>query len=378
MKKIILPFLLALQAHAGWDLNDVTYLMPLPQSLAEDSLLHMDDEALGGYLLHPNFLKQIPVLTLPMRAEEALKSLRVVAVRIDPCFPLPVPQACQRQVRLVWQPIELDRKQNVVTADAALHSFYILNDQQFYNLLRDISIWKSRNPSRTSGQALQVHPAWAKQGTHSPALLEFQQMLKHHIGMKNFFRVTGMFLRGAGNMWAFANYQIENGELRPQPIARLGGKRAQTFINLAIPSDHFDGGGMAPQPQGEDTLDFLMQQTNLPDSQSEELIMQSFKSLYKIENPRAYNPENMDCVSCHVAQPLKHAFFNKRPELNLRNAWMNIQYQNPQYNLENVSVHPNDTQIVRGLGYFGNDVVVSQRVINESAEVADWLNTYLR
>lgn len=378
MKKIILSLLLTLQAQAGWDLNDVTYLMPLPQAAAEDSLMHMDSEGLGGYLLHPNFLKQIPIMTLAMRPEEALKALRVVAVRIDPCFPLPVPQACQRQVRLIWQPLQLDRKQNIVTADAALHSFYILNDQQFYSLLKDISYWKSRYPSRTSGQALQVHPAWARTGTQSPALLAFQKMLQKHIGMQNFFRVTGMFLRGAGNMWAFANFEMENNELRPQPIARLGGKRAQTFINLAIPSDHFDGGGMAPQPQGQDTLDFLMQQTNLNDSQSEQMILQSFKSLYRIENPRTYNPENMDCVSCHVAQPLKYAFFTKRPELKLQNAWQDQQYQNSKYNLANLSVHPNDTQIIRGLGYFGSDVVVSQRVINESAEVADWLNTYLR
>lgn len=375
---ILLTLSFSVQSHARWDLNDVSYLLPLPKSFQEDRLLRMGSTAKGGYLLHPDFAKRLPALTLPMRPEELLKSLRVIAVRIDPCFPLPTPQSCERQVRLIWQPLELDRKQNIVTADAALHSFHRLSDAEFLALIKDISEWKSKHNFSTSKQALQVHPAWAKNGTNSPALYEFQNIILKHIGMSNFRRLTAMVLRGAGNMWAFISFEIRNGELAPQAIPRLNGKMSQTFINLAVPPDHFEGGGMSPKAQGEDTLDHLLQVPSNPDTENDLQILQNFKALYRMENPKFFNPENMDCVSCHITQPIKHAYFNRRPDLKLDTAWTHLQYQNSRYNLKNISPHLNDTQIIRAFGYFGKDVAISQRVINESADVADWLNSAFR
>lgn len=381
MKNLMIAALILFGASASfgrWDLNDVSYLMPLPTSPQVDTLLRMNQSARGGYLLHPAFLNQIPNLTLADRPEDMLATLRVVGVRIDPCFPLPTPQACQKQVRLIWQPVQVDRRQTVQSIDAALHSFYVLNDREFIALLRDIASWKSRHRFSTKGKPLQVHPAWAQHGVESPALIEFQDILRRHIGMYNFFRVTAMFLRGGGNMWAFASFELRNGELAPQPIPRLSGKKSQTFVNLALPSDHFESAGMAPKAQGEDLIDALLE---LPPTQgplSEAVIFKSFASLYKMENPRHFNPENLDCVSCHVAQPVKYVYFHKRPELKLSQVAREYQYFNPRYNMKNMSGNPRDSQIIRAFGYFGRDLAISQRVINESAEVADRLNHSLR
>ena len=363
-------FLVNSFAYAQWDLNDVSYLLPLPSSMQQDTLLRMTTQTSSGPLLNPDFASQIPPLTLPMRDHELVASLRVVAIRIDPCFPLPTPQNCQRQIRLVWQPLGLDRRQVVTTADAALHSFFRLSNEEFISLLTDIATWKRRYQFSTRGQPLTLHPAWQRPG----ALLDFQRIILRYVGPRNFTRVTAMFLRGAGNMWAFVSYELRNGKLTPQPIARLNGKTSQTFVNLAMPTQSFQGQGMVPKPDTDDTFDQLLHLPAQATVGTEEIIRQSFRSIYRTENPKIFNPENMDCVSCHITQPVKHFYFSKRPDLKLDQMWGQSQYLNSRYNLKNLSPDRHDTQIIRAFGYFGNKPVISQRVINESADVADFLN----
>ena len=56
------------------------------------------------------------------------------------------------------------------------------------------------------------------------------------------------------------------------------------------------------------------------------------------------------------------------------NQW---EYKNKKYNLDNISFRKLNTQQLRALGYMGTDLAISQRTINESAEVAEALNNYL-
>ena len=50
----------------------------------------------------------------------------------------------------------------------------------------------------------------------------------------------------------------------------------------------------------------------------------------------------------------------------------------PGVEKDNVTVEIRDnTLMIRGFGYFGKHTAISQRVINESAEVADAINAYL-
>ncbi len=85
----------------------------------------------------------------------------------------------------------------------------------------------------------------------------------------------------------------------------------------------------------------------------------------------------MDCVSCHVTQPGIHWVLNKRPELKVDQLWSSEIYRNAKYDLSNMSTEVWNTQMIRGLGYFGENLAISQRVVNESAEVADAINYYV-
>ncbi|WP_415062362.1 hypothetical protein [Bdellovibrio sp.] len=375
MKFVVsLLFFVSLQAQAAWDLNDVSYLLPLPTVVGGDALLGLEAPGKGGPLLEPILLGRVPILAIDMDREETYQALRVIAVRIDPCFPLPTPQSCQKQIRLVWQPLQEGRRRQTHAVDAALHSFYVLSDSEFANLLTDLEAWKTKYPVQTNFIPLQVHPAWAQQGDRSPALRDFQEIIKKYAGRANLTRVTAMVLRGAADMWAFAGFELRDGQLELFGVPRLKGRLAQSFVNVAVPSDHFAGGGMSPPPKGSDTFDNIVAESVRLGAGSEELIRQEVKAAYRIENPKNFSPENMDCVSCHVAQPAIQWVLRKRPELQVDQLWSSEIYKNAKYNLTNRSPEVWNTQMIRGLGYFGKNMAISQRVINESAEVADSIN----
>lgn len=373
---LLLLVLLSVKAQAFWNLNDVSYLMPLPSQIGEDQLLKMHSPARGGPLLNPAFIGTIPPLTPVLSEGDMARSLRVVAVRIDPCFPLPTPQSCQKQLRLVWQPLEVGFKKRVQTVDAALHSFYVLSDEDFDRLLADLSQWKSHHRLDTTGLSLQIHPAWATQGDQSPALLDFNRIVSKYAGHENLSRLTVMVLRGAGDMWAFAGFEVKNGQLQLLTVPRLE-RKSQAFINMAVPADHFDRGVISPLPGGEDTFSKVITNSENVRVGHEELLHKELRALHRIENPHIFNPENMDCVSCHVAQPARVWLENNRRDLALSSSWQQHAYKNPRHNLNNISPALKNTQIIRAFGYFGDSVAISQRVIHESAEVADTINRYL-
>lgn len=370
-----LSFFFSITAQAAWDLNDVSFLMPIPQKPLENSLLRMKTPARGGELLAERLVLKLPLLTLGMTQEEAIEALRVMAVRIDPCFPLPTPLSCQPQIRLVWQPLEVNRRNQTQTVDATFHSFHVLSTGEFESLLKELQLWQKKFPAKTEQLPLQIHPAWAAEGDKSHALVEFQEIITRYAGMGNLTRLTMMVLRGAGDMWAFAGFEMKAGELKMFPVPRLpNGQLSQGFVNMAVPADYFEGGGMSPIPSGPDTLNTIVADSRVLDATSEEVIRQEIKAAYRIENPKNFTPENMDCVSCHVAQPAIQWALKSRSHLNLDQLWAPEIYKNTKYDLSNVSEELPNTQMVRAFGYFGRSIAISQRVINESAEVADYLN----
>lgn len=373
---VLLLSALSSAAFAEWDLNDVSYLMPLPQSIHDDKLLKIDSVGKSGPMLPENLINKIPLLSFKQEREESNRLLRALAIRIDPCFPLPTPQSCQAQVRLVWQPLELSPRQQVRTIDAALHSFYVLTEEEFKSLLKDLEAWKKKNSINTRGLPLQIHPAWVE-GTEASSLAEFLSIIKKYIGLGNLTRITAMILRGNADMWAFAGFEVRENDIVMFPVARLGDRLSQAFVNLAVPADHFAGGGISPQPRGADTLNKITAESVLVETGEADTIIAEAQAVYRVENPHRYTPESMDCVSCHVARPALQWVLNKRPELKVDQIWNEEIYRNSKYNLDNVSPQLWNTQNIRAFGYFGKDISISQRAINESAEVADLVQAFV-
>jgi hypothetical protein len=376
---LLLVLMASVQVHAAsavWDLNDVSYLLPLPKTIGKDLHLTLDAPARGGSLLPSTIIQKMPLLALHQSKEQSIASLRVLAVRIDPCFPLPTPQACQRQMRLVWQPFETF-KGNIRSVDAALHSFYILSDDEFSSLLQDINAWKNKYPVNTSGLPLQVHPAWGVDGDQSPSLVEFQNIVTKYAGAQNLSRMTLMVLRGGGDMWTFAGFDFADGAMNQITIPRLN-RPSQAFVNFAIPTDHFQNAQIAPAIRsGGPMISTLIRNSDEIMTGNDQALKTEMQVLAQFENPHSFNPENLDCVSCHITQQVRNWAVKARADIQLAEVYSSIRYQNYKYNLSNITEHQLNTRDIRAFGYFNRDASISQRVINESAATADAVNLWI-
>jgi hypothetical protein len=127
-----------------------------------------------------------------------------------------------------------------------------------------------------------------------------------------------------------------------------------------------------PAPENDpDSLDSILRKSSNITSNDTATLRASSDSIYKIENPRLNSPETIDCVSCHVAQSARLWEQGHFPNLKLDQS--TFQYQST-FNLQNGSVSQRSTHLLRAFGYDGAEPAINQRVINESANVADTLN----
>ena len=355
-------------------------MLPLPKQIGSDHLLRVTDTGDQGLLLDPAFYERLPRLTGENTSSEIRDSLRALAVRIDPCFPADPPQVCLKQLRIVWQILRPNARGETETVDAALHSFYTLNDVQFNSLLTDLTIWKENLSSE--GLPLQIHPAWAKDLDNSPALFAFQNIVKKYAGTKTLTRVTVMSVRNLGQTWGFVGADILNGKTNVMKIPRINAN-SQIFINQALRSNYFLG-QITPMPGSinppktdliSDTINNIITDSNTLRTEHEDTLRDELKSIYHIENPKIFNPNTMDCVSCHAANSARTWTFQHRQDLDLNEIFKKYGYENLGFNLTNISAPSEaNTFIIRAFGYFLNKPALSQRVINESAEVAQTLN----
>lgn len=384
MKLLVLPFIFALPfmaqaAELSWGLNDVTYIMPLPKDATENGLLKLQSIGDKGPLIPEPMIMQLPFMDMQHEKNEINAMTRLMAARIDNCFPLPTPLACQKQIRLIWQPVK-GTSTDVTTIDAAFHSFYVLTDEEFKNLTTDLKAWKNKFKTTeldNAKEALDVHPFWRKDQDASPSLSEFNTIVTKYAGEKNLTRVTVMVLRRMNDVWAFLGAEVVDGKLVAGPIPRLEpNATSQFFFNQLVNDKGYTGALINPPPATKDSnlVDFVNRATSTAEF-SEAEVVSNLQSALAIENPHLFNPESMDCVNCHVAQAAREYLTAKLPAGIDQNLFSAFKYTNPKYNLENKSTQVFNTHQLRGVGYFGVDLAISQRVINESAVVAEWLSS---
>ncbi len=376
MFTLIYSFLFA-TAFAGMiqnlDLNDVSILLPLPGVTAWDSLPKAQTIGGKGVLLPETHYKSIPpLLGVPTNAI-LYSDFRVVAIRLDPCFhegALPV--RCKTQVRMVWQPLE-NRDEQTSTFDVSLHVFYELNEDEFKELLIQISQLKSSQTTTNDFLPLTVNPFLKKDGLTGNYYKKLSQIILKYVGEKNLSRITFMQLQGNGVVWDFGGFDFKDGEATVIAIPRVN-SRLQRFINTAtVPQPINFRGGMMPAPKSEENLNLLIRDSSQITAANEADIISAVRAAYRFENPSLHNPGTVDCVSCHVAQSVRIWSTRKFPEFNLESVNDKDTFKSDR-NITNQSPLQLQTNVVRAFGYFMNRPAVSQRTINESADVIKYIN----
>ncbi len=159
-KRVVLFLILGNLSSYGmptphWELNDVTYILPLEIALHHPLALK-GPEFIPPYsdLLQGRFVNETP---------EAYAQLRLVAFRIDPCFQEKSTDPCQHQIRAVWQPlteIQGTHGNQIRATDAAVHTFFTFHSDEFNRIVQALYTLKVKAKLKTARKPIQIHPGF--------------------------------------------------------------------------------------------------------------------------------------------------------------------------------------------------------------------------
>ncbi|HYP69131.1 MAG TPA: hypothetical protein VEP67_12890 [Thiobacillaceae bacterium] len=231
-----LPVLASLMACSAalpqWGMNDVTIIYPLPDHpAAASALIGPQEPGLGGPWLPQKLYARLPEINQGEGKNTTYRNLRVVAIRLDPCFRNE--GACLPQVRLVWQPINTANYGSstpvgqLEAKDASVHSFYTLESAAFQALMSDYERLKKLSGRDLSAEPLRVHPVIAEQGLAGPFAQGLRSLLGKYVGAKALWRITAMKTFVGGDQWAFLGFNVSDGTTQDVLIPRIRGATQQ-------------------------------------------------------------------------------------------------------------------------------------------------------
>jgi hypothetical protein len=323
-------------------------------------------------------------------ADAVFSDLHVVGVRIDPCFPGDG-SACRNQIRFVLQRVEEDGDL-VRVEDAAIHVFYEVARASFEVLAQALLEQKRAPGAVSTGGALRVHPALEAATLDSSYAASLERLLVGTAVQGTLTRVTFIARDGGGgkaNAWTFGGFDVDaKGALQAMdiPTARAvdgepppdSSPSEVLTINGVVKSVVIDSGNASldPGPTADDGR--ALARIFRPAGLSKEVLNAAYGAAVGLEDPTRHTAENTDCVSCHLATPSR--------------AWLDVNaagglaqpppegFRLPGFDLENsAKTTMSQTNAMRAFSYLesatGNpEPEISQRTINESASVADYIN----
>jgi hypothetical protein len=369
---LIFLFISNFASAASLSQTDVSILFPLPTGPVDNFLFEGTTRGAFGELLPRAVYDRMPTLGFES-ADATFQKLRVVGLRMDPCFVKPAPAVgCQAQVRMVWQPVEL-YSTKWFAGDIAVHTFYDLPEADFSRLVTRLEKLKSDYGSTVLDEVLTVNPLLKRFGLESAYAKELFAILLTQVGAKHLSQATFTQLSGSGNVWVFGGFIVNGTQITELPIPRIAGP-TQTFANnpsLLSPT-YFQFGSMSPEPRGADTFNLLIRDSRSISPADEPEVVESTMSAIRVENPKNHNASTMDCVSCHTAQAARIWATRQFPWLYLDPRGNQMRFQS-KFDLTNESLNQDHTKIVRNFGYDAVNPAISQRTINETAAVLERL-----
>lgn len=356
-------------ASSSWELSDFSILMPLPAKESANQLWPASAEGRGGALLPRKVYDQLPWLTTDHDRNWIYENLRVVGMRIDPCF-REGSGPCQKQIRLVWQPLEKTDGE-WAALDVAVHTFYSLGDADWVRVLSGLLELKARYPMEAN-LPLGVHPILKAQGMGGSYAKELSALLLSLCGTANLNRATAMTVGVEGSVWVFTGFDIEGGVMKRISIPRTDNQAQGFFVRLPA-GEEFEA-SLNPVPQGENAfLSLLADSVNAEKAMGEKTVAEAVRSSLRMLNPRFSNPGTVDCASCHAARAVPAWAEAHFPAWNWKTIFGELVFEGPG-NLKDTTPGTRRTNVLRAFGYFGRDPVVSARTVFETSLTLEQMN----
>ena len=345
---------------------DVTVLYPLPEAAQIDALLAPGSVGKGGPLVGKEVFAggTVPELdefaTLP-DDDARLASMRVVALRYDPCagvtMPPKVPGSCVPQLRLVFQSLDATAPPTRAR-DGAIHASYRLDAVAAADVERRLRAFRAERLSDPE-VPLGIPPRLAEEGPSGVLGAGLRSLVLAHAGQETLVRVT-IFSRLATAFcdWRFTIRERGTAGFADGSIATIAGPSQIVRTNI--------GSAKLTPPSGspDNPIPFF-------DVSPAERAT-ALKATARALNPRIHHSESIDCGACHVAAEIA-VFAQRKAGLSLDP----IDRFATSYRLDAVPGPQDDLSLLQNfhmLSYFGVIPSVATRTANETAAVLEYVN----
>ena len=364
-------------------LNEVSIVLPLPQASTLGLMLAPTDVGPQGELF-PGWAMPTPALVQSQDRASAIQSLRVVALRIDPCSPFIGAtdlSACQRILHVIFQPVSLDGSGQATTSDAAIHAFYRLSEPQFVHYVASVLALQHRAP--TGAAPLQVQPSIAAEGLTGAYWQDLRRTVLEVAGAANLDRMTYMALRATttstqfGQGWLFSGADFHDGAQHRVVVATTSDSEQHFGNNVAgstpIQEQSSFKGDVIPQTSFDVALLPIIEDSTQAAQASDASIQSAVDEALTLENPLKTTLDSASCVGCHVATPARvWAQQHRSPTVD-----SNPLRYTSRFDLTLKGETSTSTNALRGLGYYGARLSISQRTVNDTAADAEFINTHI-
>ena len=409
------------------DVNDVSFLWPVPKSAADaNGLISLADEAADGPIMPPTLFKALmetakkvsvngDSIRFPSSAFDDPKTWKVAGIRINPtalgAHPEMVARAEVPGIRVIVQPVLVSGSE-ALPQDFAAHVVfnYILpiepgkrvepDKEAFRRIVQDLrQLKKDLNlPASPDTAQLNVHPGFSP----DPAVLtgKLRAFLKKHLASRNLDKsrkaaVSFMGIPGAFEPWIFFKVELDaaagtaeqvpvSGRFEPaKPLSQMISFTPRVNVHgKVVPAP------LSPRDISDAHMAILfptlpasrLEEPLFPGTTNPKLTRWQLRDVADIvAHPQITTTLTTDCVSCHTESTRRHLTPGLRSQ-------SGTAFPLPA-GISGVSaaVLPKDRWNLRNFGWGFNfddapdapkgfEPTVSQRAANEAAESADFIN----
>lgn len=336
-------------------------LVPLPAALDQPVVLRMTGD--GGPELVPRALFA-SLVTDPGDVLDPFESFHVVGARIDLCdrsTTEPCDPAADGMLRLVLQPLAGTPP---TASDVALHAFYPIPNGELASVVQDLRVLAGIQDLPTATQ-LTVNPGLANNFSgYAPRM---KLLVTRFASADRLFRLTlfAQDARTAAVNWSLRGVVRDGAGFVPIAIPDVGA--SEQHVLLLGPDTTYDTNPLANLPTGFSTA-LYSDAFAAADATARTFALES---LAVVQNPTRHTPDTVQCVSCHVATFLLD---HRIAAAGIDPQQVAGRYTSTSFDLStSAGISRTNNRSLRALGWLGREPAISQRVVNETANVLDEL-----
>lgn len=338
-------------------MNDVSMLVPLPPSDAP-TLFRASDPTVEGTPILPVAIYD-DAITIPGRPGELgdfYDQLHVVALRFDLCDRValgPCPEGAEGSLRLVFQPVF-----GATGVDLGFHAFYTIPPADVPGVvarLRTLAAMRGEPTTSPLGpsQVLATDAAYRD---------EVRAMVNDLARPSRLMRVTamGQVVIAAAFRWVFHGIERRNGVFEEMVLPDTNDGLTQDVLLLDQASYR-----LTPEVDLPAGLQLALSRSDFGSAGASERTA-ALRALIDVENPLTHTADTVQCASCHVSTV---ALAHRAMDAGVDPRTLPGAFTSP-FDLSIArGASATDDTLIRGFGWVGNDAAISQRVVNETANV---------